>query len=505
MSRPTLVLPATPQEGWRIAATRPAHAAGFKGGAKNIPESDQYWLWYQHRWIHDKSLKRLYPKSRRIGISYSTAYDYVRSRALATCRADAWVSSRDDVSALEFIRYCKTFAGALHTGAGDLLEVVLLDGAGKPAGSAHVLPFANGKRIYALSGNPDAMASKGGDVGLDEFGLRKDPMAAFAIAYPTITWGGRIAIISSMRPNYMETLCREVEESGNPKKWSYHKTTLQDALDQGFLWKLQSVLPDEDERMELDEADYYNQMRADSPDEETFLQEFMCVPADESEAFITHEMIAACQYPQGTPWEWTLEEALAAKAGGAVLYGGLDIARKKDFTWFTLMEKTGGVYFVRKMILLRKMTFTHQEAELWPWFAACTRLCGDSTGLGSQFMERAGDKFGKYAMEAVNFTGPVKEELAYPLRLAHEDRSLRYPFDKLLTSNLRAVKKETTAAGNVRFAADTSEDGHADGFWSLALCLHAGSSKGPAAMPLASKNGGRGHRPGSRPGRALQG
>lgn len=481
----SLVLPSEPQEGWRVAPVRPAWAKAFKGSAKNIPESDQYWLWYQHRWIRDRSLKRLYPKSRRIGISYSTAYDYVRSRALEDCRTDAWVSSRDDVSALEFIRYCKTFATALDIGAGDLEEKVLADN-----GSAHVLPFANGKRIYALSGNPDAMASKGGDVGLDEFGLRKNPLEAFKIAYPTITWGGRIAIISSMRPNYMDTLCREVEEGGNPKNWSYHKTTLQDALDQGFLWKLQSQLPEEDERLGMDEADYFNQMRADSPDEESFLQEFMCIPADESAAFITHEMIGACQYPQGEPWEWTLEEARAAAARGAQLFGGLDIGRRKDFTWFDLTEKVGGVYFVRKTIRLRNTSFSDQEAQLYPWLALCTRACGDSTGLGMQLMERAQQRFGKYKIEPVTFTGPVKEELAYPLRMAHEDRSVRYPFDKQRTQHLRAVKKETTASGNIRFSADTSEEGHADGFWALALCLHAGGRKGPIAMPRTLHGGG---------------
>lgn len=481
----SLVLPASPQDGWRIAKTRPEHARAFKGAAKNIPEAKNFWLWYQHRWVHDRSLLRLFSKSRRIGISYATAYDYVRSRSLSTCRADAWVSSRDEVSALEFQRYCTAFARALNAGARDLGERVMLEGKGGAAKStAHVLEFASGKRIFALSGNPDAMASKGGDVGLDEFALRKSPLQAFSIAKPTITWGGRLAIISSMRPGYFAQLCREAEELGNPKRWSYHKITLQDALDQGFLWKLQSQLSDEDERLQWDEAQYFDNERASAADKESFEQEFMCIPADESAAFITFEMIGACEYARGEAWEWTLEEAQLAKQNGAVLYGGLDIGRKKDFTWFTLTEKVGGVHFVRKMIRLRGETFNTQERELYPWFRVCRRMCGDSTGLGSQFMEDAGRLIGKYQIESVNFTLPVKEALAYPVRTAFEDRSIRIPCDAQLSSHLRAIRKETTASNNIRFTADSSEDGHADGFWSLALAIHAAGGQTAAAMPI---------------------
>ncbi|MDB6133310.1 MAG: putative mu-like prophage Flumu protein gp28 [Verrucomicrobiales bacterium] len=493
-ARTPLVLPIEPQDGWRIArGARPEHARNFPGAARNIPEAPQFWLWYQHRWIHDRSLMRLFPKSRRIGISYATAYDYVRSRSLAGCRADAWVSSRDEVSALEFQRYCSAFARALNTGARDLgLRVLEESKTGAAKSTAHVLGFANGKRIYALSGNPDAMASKGGDVGLDEFALRKDPQQAFSIAKPTIAWGGRLALISSMRPGYFAQLCNEVEEKKNPKGWSYHKITLQDALDQGYLWKLQSHLPPDDERLGWDEGQYFDNERASAASAEAFAQEYMCVPADESAAFITYAMISSCQYPGNDEWEWTLEEAQQAKQNGAQLYGGLDIGRKKDFTWFTLTEKVGDVHFVRKIITLRGQTFQNQERELYPWFRVCRRLCGDSTGLGAQFMEDARRQIGKYQVEEITFTQPVKEDLAYPVRTAFEDKDIRIPEDALLTAHLRAIRRETTKAGNIRFTADSSEDGHADGFWSLALCLHAAGGQPPPVMPatFAAATGG---------------
>ena len=75
----------------------------------------------------------------------------------------------------------------------------------------------------------------------------------------------------------------------------------------------------------------------------------------------------------------------------------------------------------------------------------------------------------------------MKEELAYPVKAAFEDLNLRIPFDRDLQSDLRAIKKETTAAGNIRFSADRSENGHADRFWALALALHAASHFGGRA------------------------
>ena len=108
------------------------------------------------------------------------------------------------------------------------------------------------------------------------------------------------------------------------------------------------------------------------------------------------------------------------------------------------------------------------------------RCCIDQTGIGRQFAERAQARFGRYAVEGVQFTGPAKEELAYPLRAACEDRAMRIPGTAAIRADLRGVKKETTAAGNIRFAADRGKNGHSDRFWALALALHAGKPAGVA-------------------------
>ncbi|MDH4449700.1 MAG: hypothetical protein QE265_03810, partial [Rhodoferax sp.] len=113
------------------------------------------------------------------------------------------------------------------------------------------------------------------------------------------------------------------------------------------------------------------------------------------------------------------------------------------------------------------------------------------TGLGIGWSDDAQDQFGENRVEAVTFTGQVKEALAYPLRGAMEDRKVRIPDDAKIRADLRKVQKVTTAAGNIRFVAESTPDGHADRFWALALALHAGSDP-TAPIEFASTGQARG-------------
>lgn len=457
-----------------MAKALPEHAKDFRGHAKNIPAEDTFLLPYQSRWVLDDAINKIMEKGRRIGISYASAYEDVRRHSKATNRLQTWVSSRDELTARQYVRDCMPFAKILHVAAKDVGERVLTDDKGN-SHTVQTIEFANGQPLHSLSSNPDAFAGRGGYVKLDEFALRKDPGAVYAIAGPTIDWGGALAIISTHRgsKNYFNTLIREIKEKGNPKRFSHHRVTLQDALDQGFLWKLQTKLKDGDPRLEMDEAAYFDYQRSRARDEETFLQEYMCVPADDAGAFIAYDLIDSCCYPEGQSWEYTLEQAAAC---GNPLYVGIDIGRHHDLTSLVALEKTGGVLFVRKRIDLQAVPFSTQESVLYPWIEIARRACIDRTGLGMQFAERARQRFGN-KVEGVGFTGAVKEDLAYPVRSAFEDRSIRIPFaDDPFIADIRKIRKETTASGNIRFIADSDDAGHADRFWALALAIHAGKT-----------------------------
>ncbi|MCX7506637.1 hypothetical protein N5K37_24630 [Delftia tsuruhatensis] len=458
----------------------------LKGRAKCIPlDREAIFLPFQSEWIKDASRIKLMEKSRQIGISWSTAYGADERAAAQGARFDEWVSSRDDIQARLFIEDCKLWAGIMGMAAQDMGEVVL--DADKKL-SAYVLQFASGRRIHSMSSNPDAQAGKRGSRVLDEFALHREQRKMWAIAYPGITWGGSMELISTHRGSYsfFNQLVREARHGGNPKKISLHRVTLQDALDQGFLFKLQQALPADAEQQDMDEAEYFDFTKSGAADAESFDQEYMCIPADDDAKFLEYGLITACEYPGGTDWRRGLQGPFQGR-----LFAGVDIGRKKDLTVLWVVEQLGDVFYTRHVEVMEKMRKSDQEKILWPWFEICDRICIDSTGLGIGWTDDAQDKFGEHRVEGVSFTGQVKEALAYPLKGAMEDRKIRIPEDPKIRADLRKIQKTTTAAGNIRFVADgddsTKVNGHADRFWALALALHAGSN--PSA-PIEFMSGG---------------
>ncbi len=453
-----------------------------KGNAKIIPDNPQgIFLPYQAQWIKDRSRLKLMEKGRQIGLSWSTAWACDERTALRGNKHDQWVSSRDDIQARLFIEDCKLWAKVLQLAADDLGEIAIDK---EKKFSAYVLQFANGKRIHSMSSNPDAQAGKRGGRVLDEFALHPDPRKLWSIAYPGITWGGAMEIISTHRgsANFFNDLVREAREQGNPKGLSLHRVTLQDALDQGFLYKLQQSLPDDDERQAMDEAAYFDFVKSGCADEESFLQEYMCEPADDNSAFLEYDLIAACEYGRDINWQ--------TRENGR-LFAGVDIGRKKDLTVLWLLELLGDTLYTRDVICLQNMRKSDQEKILYPIMAQCERICLDYTGLGIGWGDDAQDKFGTSRVECVTFTAHSKEAMAYPVRNKMEDRRLRIPYDKHIRADLRSVTKQTTAAGNVRFTAERTPDGHADRFWALALAIEAAST--PAGEYAYHSVGSREH------------
>jgi phage FluMu gp28-like protein len=456
----------------------------FPGRAKIYPRDRKaLFLPYQSRWIRDSAKFKIMEKARQIGMTWSTGYRAAREIAQQGRMYDTWVSSRDEGQAILFLQDARQWAQLIQIGAKDLGELVYNDLRGK-AFKSFEMQFDNGRILHSMSSNPDAQAGKRGTRILDEFALHPDPRKLYSIAQPGITWGGQMEIISTHRGNlnFFAELIREIKQKGNPKGFSLHTVTLQDALDDGFLYKLQEKLhaaDPSDLRIQMDEAQYFDLIRSECADEETFLQEFMCQPADDKSAFLDWPLIVSAEYPDGEEWQTSLDTNLGE------LYIGVDVGRRHDLTVIWVMEKVNNTFLTRRVIELQNKPFSEQEAILWPLIAhhRVRRCCIDSTGLGMQLAERAQQHFGKYRVEGVSFTGPMKEELAYPVRALMEDRLLKIPGTKEIRADLRGIKKETTSSGNIRFTADSGKNGHSDRFWALALAIHAGKSPLYNTMP----------------------
>lgn len=433
----------------------------------------------QAKWINDTSRLKLAEKSRQIGWTWCSAYRLTRNKSYKDARLDAWITSRDDFQAKLFLEDCKGFANLLQIGTGEVGEQVVEHENGKGKSTAYMLPFANGLRLFSLSSNEDAQAGKRGDRVLDEFGLHPRQRKLYSIAYPGITWGGQMEIFSTHRGShsFFNSLVKEVKEKGNPKGFSFHRVTLEDALNEGLLYKLQQKLPESDERQQMDETDYFNFIKASCADEESFLEEYMCVPSDDASAFLSWELIDGVKYLPGIPWELDPEEMKGE------IFIGVDVGRRKDLTVIVVMERLSGLFLTRKIVTLSKTPFATQKAIISDLMRTtrCRRLCIDETGIGMNLAEDLKTAFG-YGIEPITFTGQMKETLAYPVRNRMEDKTLRIPDIPSFLSALRKVRKDTTPSGNIRFVAESTDDGHADEFWALALALHAALL--PSEMPL---------------------
>ena len=300
------------------------------------------------------------------------------------------------------------------------------------------------------------------------------------IAFPGITWGGHLEIFSTHRGtfNYFNELLREITERGNPKKFSLHRVTLEDALAQGFLFKLQQKLPPDDERLAMDESDYFNFIRSGSADEESFQQEFMCQPADDNTAFLPYDLIAGCEYKENEPWQTDLLDCKNP------LFVGVDVGREHDLTVIWLIEQVAGINFTRRVVEMSKQTFEAQEHALYELLKlpAIRRCCIDQSGLGRQFAERATQRLARIKSKASpSPPAPRKNSLtpcAALLKIARLRFLSQMPSEPI--SAAYAGKSPVPVTSGLPVNGTTY--GHCDRFWALALALHAAKKPATGAI-----------------------
>lgn len=432
---------------------------------------NKYFLPYQRRWLADESKVKVWEKSRRIGATYVQSYEDVRD--VLSKKIDVWFSSADESAAREYIIYCEKWTRLYHAAAQYLGEVVIDS---EKDIKAFVIEFASGKRISALSSSPKRFRSKGGKVVLDEFAWHEDQEGMWSAARPVITWGFPLRILSTHNGKSCRYY-RFVDAVKKGKlKWSLHTTTLQTAVEEGLVDKITGRETTADER-----AAWIKEQRDSCFDENTWLQEYCCVPVDEATAFLTYELITRCERDGLLT---TLDQVMGD------FYVGMDIARRKHLSVIWGIERLGHVLFTRIYKVLERMPFRLQREALFEVLSHKTmrRACIDATGIGMQLAEEAQERFGRYRVEPVTFTGPVKEDLAHTMLPYFEDVAVYVPDELAVREDLHSVRKIVTASGNVRFdVGKTDEEGHADRFWALALAIHAAADKTSGPINVTSR------------------
>jgi len=449
----------------------------------NIDYSKFGFMPYQVAWLEDNSQIKLYEKSRRIGLTFVQAFEDVRDAGILGLY-NVWFSSNNETNAREYIDYCKKYAKALNA-VFETSEATLID---DNDALTFVLNFKNGKKITGLSSSPNQLHGKGGKIVLDEFARRDNELEVWEAASPAaLVWGYPIRIISTHRGkgSVFYSFIKRLERG--ELQWKHYKTTFVDAVRQGLAEKsLRKPCTREEEDA------YIEKIRKSVGDDSIWAQQFMCEPMDENETFVNYTLLEKAASAE----LYTSDQLIKCKA----LFGGLDIGRFKDLSLFWLDEEVNPGFFITRYILpIQGTDFPKQEAIIGEFLDALPnlrRVCIDRTGMGIGITDHLQAKYGAARIEGVNFTGVVKESMAFRMKKKLEDGSFLIPPDRAIMDDFQLIKQTVTVAGNIRLQADRQNGSHADYFWGAALSLEAGSTEAyiPPAVHVANMNNSRTNR-----------
>ena len=426
---------------------------------------------YQARWVRDAAGLAVIEKSRRIGISWASAYQAVMHAGEGV--GDVYYQGYALEMARGFIGDASEWAKTLQIAAEQVGETLLNDG--RKAIQAYRLSMASGRQILAMTSSPRAFRSRGrpGDLAIiDEAAFVDDLQAVLKAALAFRTWGGRVRVISTHNgeASLFNSLCRNVRDGEQPG--SLHSVCLSDAIADGFYKRICDVANTPwSPRVE---REWEAGLRADYGANAS--EELDCIPSSGGGAWIAWHLIRTAEHPQA---------GNRAEYQNGRCFIGIDIARRRDLWVAVVLEKIADVLWVRELITRRGITFAEQRAIVrnLALHYQPVRIIVDQTGMGEAVVEQLQDDHGKLRVEGVLLTSPRRLDVATALREAFEDARIRIPTDEAVRADLHSVHAEAGPTGAPRLIAQRSNtDGHADRFWALALaCAAASSTAQPAA------------------------
>jgi phage FluMu gp28-like protein len=427
------------------------------GGRRGRSEPLVSLLPYQRAWLADRSRFKIAMVARQCGkTKYMASLEVVENVLQHEARGEKsrWIIlSRGERQALEAMEegikpWCEFYGAAV-----DALEYDFRGGSGATY-KAHEVLFRNGSRITALPSNPDTARGFTANVVLDEFAIHQDSRKIWAALTPSVSRPDLKLLVLST-PSGKDNKFYEVMTEQN-SVWSRHTVDMYAAVAQG-----------------LDRN--VDELRAAIGDDDIWAQEYELKWLDEASAWLTYDLISACEDPDaGRP----------EKYQGGPCFIGNDIARRNDLWVAWVWEAVGDVLWTREIRVLQHKTFAEQDtvmAELMQRYRV-TRLAMDQTGMGEKPVEDAKRRY-PGRVEGVLFTQPRKLDLAIVGKTAFEDRKVRIPAgDLVLRADLHKTKKTVGPSGIPHLSAESDGAGHADRFWAGLLGIAAASpSKYPPA------------------------
>jgi phage FluMu gp28-like protein len=354
------------------------------------------------------------------------------------------------------------------------------------------ITFPNGSRIIALPANPRTARGYPGDAVLDEFAHHEDSYAIFAAVFRQVALGNSLEVLST--PNGEQGKFYDIARNlgldlgiAPPRQpirkdgWSGHWVDVYAAVSEGCPIDIEG-------------------MRRGLNDDDTWNQEFCCVFLKSTGAWLTLDLIAACEDAATSAKLVHIDPNAGLKIdldpnfkARGPLNLGIDVGRDHDATCAWLDEKVGDVTWTRGVFWLHGITFPNQFRILSPIVKLCNRAAIDKTGMGVGLYDSLNEVHAGRVL-GVSFAGTndngvrMKTDLAIRLKKRFEQARARIPYDSQIRAELQAIKRQATSTGVTfdapRIEMDTAVAGgakkkvfaHADAFWAKALAELAADS-----------------------------
>jgi phage FluMu gp28-like protein len=412
---------------------------------------------------------RLYLKSRRIGISYTSAFQ-VAEQSMARPGLSTNIFSRDEELAQEFVRYIVPWTTCYNI----LAEENFID---KRSVKVQGLVFPNGSRVTAFSAAPDRAVGKSGSSWLDEFQSHVNGEKLWSYVLPTKAWGGQITVIGTMRGGTLfSDFCNDAQ-TANSARWSFHKTTLDDALDQGFLKKINAKRrhdgwPEYSTHDEL-KSDFFAGL-----DDSQIRQEFYC-EAVEKIYRVFQENILDRQMMDESKLFFTPN----MKKG--LTYLGFDVGAIRDRTSICVVEVIGEKIYVRMLKTLDQGTeFSTMQTEMKKAVDAWTpeKIIIDTTTIGISLGQWAMGVWGNTVtpensrVVAATLSGMSREKIIVNCQSLLEGGRLYIPATSEIRRQFLSISKKITVEGWVRYTIPRTAAGHADDAMAISLACYGVSA-----------------------------
>ena len=394
---------------------------------------------YQKSFFCNPAKHKIWLSSRQVGKTFCLAGMLTHS-ALSTQNGLSLCISTGAKAASEIIMKCIQFAKAVE---------VLTDGAITFRSSFDGVKFSNGSRVLALPSSTDGANLRGwtvtGCVAIDEAAFIRNLDSILQAIAPTLSRSQTAQLLIASTPAGKNGKFYDLWKAAqNDPSWYAQSTTIHDAILAGLNVDLESL-------------------HKLCPDREVFAQEYECTFQSSLDNMLDPALI---------------EETDSIPASCTGTWLGIDIGRQHDRTSIVAVKQLGDKLYVDSIKALHRCEYQKQLDEFAKHVAMQKHFVAgyiDAGGIGSAVAEFAGQKISP-KLKPFIFTGSSKTP-AYELfrsKVMQRGQILFSPeAAKLARADVLNVSRIVTESGQVRYTAESNDEGHGDIVSGIVLALQA--------------------------------